>query len=144
MFSSDEEGMPECQIGSSLIRRFKGRIFVMPTLMEQPSAVTLTPHQWQKHVAFSICCDQPVRLVRRPEGIKLLLANGKHRPLKKWLQECQIPYWWREHLPYLFVDDELVAIGNLWQHPNWQGKVQWRDHGVLPWPHECQTSNVTD
>ncbi|TPE52815.1 tRNA lysidine(34) synthetase TilS [Maribrevibacterium harenarium] len=138
MLASEADGMPECQIGQSVIRRFKGRIFVMSTLAEQPSLVTLTPHQWQEQVAFSICCDQSVQLGKRPEGIKLLLANGKHRPLKKWLQERQIPHWWREQLPYLFVNNELVAIGTLWQHPNWQGKVQWRDHGVLPWPYECQ------
>jgi len=68
----------------------------------------------------------------RPQGVVLGFADGKSRKLKKWLNDKQIPSWWREHLPYLYQGDTLVAIGDLWHHPDWHGRVEWHRGSELP------------
>lgn len=42
------------------------------------------------------------------------------RPLKKLLQEYQIPSWQREHLPLFFHQQSLVAVGSLFVCEGWQ------------------------
>lgn len=34
--------------------------------------------------------------------------------LKKLLQEFLVPPWWRERIPLLYLNDELLAVGGLW------------------------------
>lgn len=34
--------------------------------------------------------------------------------LKKLLQEWQVPPWWRDRVPLLYLDGELLAVGDLW------------------------------
>jgi tRNA(Ile)-lysidine synthase len=34
--------------------------------------------------------------------------------LKKLLQERDIPPWWRDRVPLLYLDGELLAVGDLW------------------------------
>ena len=34
--------------------------------------------------------------------------------LKKLLQERQVPPWWRDRVPLLYLGEELLAVGNLW------------------------------
>ena len=34
--------------------------------------------------------------------------------LKKLLQEAGIPPWWRDRVPLLYLDGELLAVGDLW------------------------------
>ncbi|MCB5161662.1 tRNA lysidine(34) synthetase TilS [Marinomonas algarum] len=72
------------------------------------------------------------QLIARPQGISLLMPNGHSRKLKKWLNDWQIPSWWRDHLPYICEEGQLVAIGDIWCHPAWPGKVSWQRKPGLP------------
>ena len=47
------------------------------------------------------------------EEIKPAGRNG-HHSLKKLFQEEGVAPWERDRLPLLFVDDELIAVANLW------------------------------
>ncbi|MEM9253911.1 MAG: tRNA lysidine(34) synthetase TilS [Pseudomonadota bacterium] len=40
-------------------------------------------------------------------------GRSERRALKKLLQEWRVPPWWRERIPLLYVNDELVAIADL-------------------------------
>ncbi len=74
-------------------------------------------------------------LRNRPKGATLLMPNRLHRKLKKWLNDLSIPIWWREHLPYVFIQNELIAIGDLWRHPDHSNvKIEWRKKQRLPFP----------
>jgi len=72
----------------------------------------------------------------KPEAQVLTLSSGHSRKLKKWFNDEQIPVWWRDQLPYLFYQDKLVAIGDIWIDPNWQSLIQikWLPNSVLTWP----------
>jgi len=56
--------------------------------------------------------------------------------LKKLLQEWHVPPWWRDRVPLLYLEDELLAVGDLWlcQSSRWRdakspGEGLW----VLSW-----------
>lgn len=42
------------------------------------------------------------------------LGRGGRQRLKKLLQEAGVPPWWRDRLPLLYLNDELVAVADLW------------------------------
>ncbi len=79
-------------------------------------------------------------LGKRPDGITIKLANGHSRKLKKWLNDQNIPFWWRDHLPYIFYRQQLVAIGSLWVSPEFKDLIEitWTPNGLLPWPRGCE------
>ena len=54
--------------------------------------------------------------VRFREGGETLQPVGHefHHKLKKLLQEAEILPWWRERLPLVYADQQLVAVGDLW------------------------------
>ena len=69
----------------------------------------------------------------RSGGERVRAAGRPTKPLKKLLQEAQVPPWLRLRLPLLHVGDELVAapgvfIGEGWQaqaeEPGWE--IRWR------------------
>ncbi|UAA39722.1 tRNA lysidine(34) synthetase TilS [Paraneptunicella aestuarii] len=49
-------------------------------------------------------------------GIRFKLRHhSMSKPLKQWFkEEWKLPPWERERLPLLFVDEQLVAVGNRW------------------------------
>ena len=51
---------------------------------------------------------------------------------KTLLQEWQVPPWWRDRLPLLYLGDELLAVGDLAQceSSRWRAAVQ---PGELLW-----------
>ncbi|WCN12544.1 tRNA lysidine(34) synthetase TilS [Marinomonas mediterranea] len=107
------------------------RLYVLP-LDRAPLLGELTPNEWF-NCAFGrikVTCalergESPLELRERPKGQVLELKNGLHRPLKKWLHDQKIPTWWRDHLPYIYQEGTLVAIGDLWCHPDWNGALIW-------------------
>ncbi len=51
----------------------------------------------------------------RSGGEKIALPNRQgHHSLKKLFQEAKIPPWDREQIPLIYLDDNLVAIADLW------------------------------
>lgn len=135
MFFSPQDKQPEYRGRDYRLVRFKGVMYVLP--QEQVvSEQTITAGNWLERSFDRIYCDQVAVVKSRPDNTVICLSSGKHRPLKKWLQDQQVPSWWRDQLPYLFVNDELVAIGDLWQHPQWFGQVIWKRNDLLPWPRE--------
>ncbi len=56
---------------------------------------------------------QSVMSVRqRPVGERLRLAkNRPSRDLKSHFQSCKIPFWLREQLPYIYIDERLFFVG---------------------------------
>jgi tRNA(Ile)-lysidine synthase len=41
-------------------------------------------------------------------------GDGMHRKLKKLLQSAAILPWWRDRLPLIYAQGQLVAVGDLW------------------------------
>jgi tRNA(Ile)-lysidine synthase len=42
------------------------------------------------------------------------VGRGGSNSLKKLLQERDIPPWWRARVPLLYLEDELLCVGDLW------------------------------
>lgn len=57
--------------------------------------------------------------------------------LKKLLQEFGLEPWWRESVPLFFIDEQLVAVGDLWVCEGWQAgseieglKIIWQTNSL--------------
>ncbi len=64
--------------------------------------------------------------------------RAHRRDLKKLLQEAGVLPWMRGHIPLIYLDDQLLAAGDLWlnaDHPavaiHGGTALQWRDHAAL-------------
>ena len=136
MLASSTDKQPKYDSPAGRLMRHQGILYCLPE--EQAVQYGSLPVGQSYQRAFdqlTLLSDHNVVLKPRPLGAKLLLSNGQHRELKKWLNDLQVPVWWREHLPYLFIQDELVAIGNLWCHPDYLNlRVTWQTDLSLPLP----------
>jgi len=47
------------------------------------------------------------------------LGRGRSTSLKKLLLEYQLPPWLRDRVPLFYVEDQLVAVGDLWVCEGW-------------------------
>lgn len=62
-----------------------------------------------------------LRIGYRQGGERCRPAGKKgSRPLKKVLQEYDIPHWERPHLPLFYHEEELVGVGNIFVCDGWQ------------------------
>jgi tRNA(Ile)-lysidine synthase len=59
-----------------------------------------------------------VRYRRGGERCKPIGRNHSNS-LKKLLQEYQLPPWLRDRVPLLYVEDQLIAVGDLWICEGW-------------------------
>ena len=57
--------------------------------------------------------------------------------LKKLLQEYGLEPWWRERVPLFYIDEQLVAVGDLWVCEGWQAgpeieglKILWQTNSL--------------
>lgn len=135
MFSSAEDKQPACILTNLRLQRHQNTVYVLP--IEQEVAVgVLTVGESMVRPFDEVCVHATgCELKPRPQGIDLLMPNGKTRKLKKWLNDQQVPSWWREHLPYIYQGNELIAIGTLWQHPEYDSiQVVWTVNERLPFP----------
>ena len=117
------------------LQRYQSRIFLLPEFIDEPElanlpmAAALTPGE-----SISIAGVGEVAVVAAQGGTGLRLQAGDklelrwrrggercrplgrpyHQRLKKLFQEFAVPPWWRERVPLLYLDDELLAVGDLW------------------------------
>ncbi|AEF55644.1 tRNA lysidine(34) synthetase TilS [Marinomonas posidonica] len=136
MFAGGEDKQPEFVFADGRLMRHQNALYVLPS--ECPveyGPLVIGQVKARRFDQLRLIQGEGVELKARPLGAKLLLSNGQTRSLKKWFNDHQIPVWWREHLPYLFIQDELVAIASLWRHPDY-GHLQfeWRPSASLPFP----------
>ena len=59
--------------------------------------------------------DKKLVVSYRRGGERIRPAAGKHhRSLKKLLQEKRVPPWYRDRIPLLYLNDDLVAVAGFW------------------------------
>lgn len=126
------DAQPEVRWGMWAVSRYKGMLYVYPVLPEldahwehvlqldqiQEGCVVpliegngflrVTPRMGAG-LAVKYCQESlTLRLKRGGEICKP--AGRSTRPLKKCLQESNLPRWWRSRQPILYVGDRLVAL----------------------------------
>ncbi|TBR43462.1 tRNA lysidine(34) synthetase TilS [Marinomonas agarivorans] len=145
---SNNDKQPELDVaGDKHLMRYQNRLYVLP----KTTAPTLGPisansridRQWdsiQLIINTATQCDpKNFALIAKPKDCTLTLSNGHSRKLKKWLNDLKVPVWWREQLPYITYQEQLVAIGSLWLSPTVQNRltVEWQPNQKLPWPFDA-------
>jgi tRNA(Ile)-lysidine synthase len=123
-----EDAMPCVAWAGAEVRRYRDRLHLLPPLAPIPEAdrtawevahpLTLpglgtlraTPARGQ---GFKV--SGRVEIGFRAGGERCRPAGrGHHHPLKKLLQEADLPPWERDRLPLVFVDSRLAAVADLW------------------------------
>lgn len=146
MMMGEQDKQPEFVLPSARIRRHHDVMYVLPA--DEPVILApLLEGEWLRRAFDQIRItglgkSRFCKLLARPQGGELLMDNGQHRKLKKWLNDLSIPNWWRDHLPYIFISDatgekKLVAIGSLWRHPEYADlNIEWQMDTRLPFPND--------
>ncbi len=69
--------------------------------------------------------DRPMHIAPRRGGEKIQLhANASRRPLRLLFQEYGVPPWMRDRLPYLWQDQTLLAVGDLFLDAGFAARLQ--------------------
>ena len=125
---------PRLECSSYVLQRYQSRIYLLPDFPEPESCspalelyalipgeecdiagvgqVSLVPLEGE---GLSLHADDKLELRWRRTGER---CRPRGRPynqrLKKLFQEFSVPPWWRERVPLLYLQDELLAVGGLW------------------------------
>ena len=117
------------------LRRFAGHIHLVLPAQE---ALPAGPVMWHTAAPLHLPGAGTVSLEETASDGFLLPANGmleirfrqggesakpagrKTRPLKKILQDYQVPPWLRDSIPLFYRDDELLAVGDLFVTEHWR------------------------
>lgn len=68
-----------------------------------------------KGLNAALCRSQPVTIRYRQGGERCRPVGDDHtRSVKKLFQECGIPPWQRDRIPFIYVGDQLAAVADLW------------------------------
>jgi tRNA(Ile)-lysidine synthase len=121
-----------------VIRRFAERIYLVldaaapdpaPTMwtvqqpLELPGLGTLLMVETTED-GFLAPPDGTLEVRFRQGGETAKPAGRKTRPLKKILQDYQVPPWLREKIPLFYRDGELLAVGDLFVTDHWHVRNQ--------------------
>ena len=141
-----EHNSPRVSLASYEIRRFDGRLFLLPALGAPPTPTTErvwdgnTPLALPGEAGYlaldSAAESDPVELVVtfRRGGERLARSDGCHQRLKQFCQVRRIPPWIRERLPLIYHGRKLVAVADYWLAPDLPGTLSRRLAG-LRWVH---------
>ncbi|WP_372987620.1 tRNA lysidine(34) synthetase TilS [Marinobacter sp.] len=131
-----EDGEPELLGSGFAIRRFRGRLYLVPDQPEpEMASAELLPGEllcwggWRIRL-LPVGGQKPplpaIRVSTRQGGERFRpVPEGPGKRVKKWLQEQGIPPWERPRIPLVFsLDSEgetLIAIGDLWCSGQYSG-----------------------
>lgn len=138
MIHAREDAEPELRGAGFVIRRFRGRLYLVS---EQPepeiASETLVPGQPLCRGGWRIRLLPAEGQKHRPPAIRVSTRQGGERfhpapegpgkLVKKWFQEQGVPPWERPRIPLVFrLDGEgetLIAIGDLWCSGQYSGSA---------------------
>ena len=123
------DGQVEWRCGQWVVRNWRGVVFLDHEPLEAAPIMDCTPWQAEKPVSWaswrivsrqvegqgiagSLLAGAAV-FRRRQGGERLGLPGRPHRPLKKLLQEADVPPWQRQGLPLLWIGARLAWVPGL-------------------------------
>jgi tRNA(Ile)-lysidine synthase len=156
LMSAKPDRQPIVGWGQVQIRRYRDRLFFLDFNPSAVGEVFPCRYEWDGHAAIDM---GPVRgrlslipdragTITIPEGTDALVVKFRHggeriktvnqrhhQSLKKLFQQHGILPWMRRHVPLLYVQDRLFAVGDLWistEAAGGQGKpgyrIVWENH----------------
>ena len=131
LHEAGEQSRPVLQCSAFTLQRYRDAVYLLPGFDGHsvcqpfwlgPGEVYELPGSGQlalEKVAMtglSLAPDERLRVSWRQGGERCRPRGrpGGSTSLKKLLQERAVPPWWRDRLPLLYLDDELLAVGGLW------------------------------
>jgi tRNA(Ile)-lysidine synthase len=129
---------PRLQCSAFTLQRFRDAVYL---LEEPPVGVACDPFGMGPGEAYEVpgvgqlgleAAAEKGLLLGADETLEVAWRQGGERckprgragsnSLKKLLQEYDVPPWWRDRVPLLYLDGELLAVGDLWlcQSSRWR------------------------
>lgn len=121
---------PSLQCSAYTLQRYREAIYLLPDAAGQgaiepfllgPGEVYQLPGAGQlgleeaATIGLSLAPDERLRVSWRQGGERCRpRGRAGSASLKKLLQERGVPPWWRDRLPLLYLDGELLAVAGLW------------------------------
>ena len=157
VIESRVDASPKVICGDSEYRRYDGRLYMLDSnklvsqLVEQPLDLSLQDRDAINLGGGMQLVTEPTlgEGLRIPENKAFRIANrqgGEHchpvgrsrsNSLKKCLQEFGLEPWWRDRVPLILLDQQIVAVADLWicegcqVKPEEVGiKFQWHDNSL--------------
>jgi tRNA(Ile)-lysidine synthase len=112
------------------LQRYREAVYLLPDSREFaiPPAITLGPGETCAVAGvgalsivpapangFAIAPGERLNIRWRTGGERCRPQGRRHgRSLKKLFQERQIPPWWRQRLPLVYLGEELLAVADVW------------------------------
>ncbi len=130
---------PELIFNKNKLFRWRGQIYALRQLADPQHAshsIELQPNRKvpldHGHLLLTSDTTETLNvIIKHQQGFESIQTDLKRPPrsLKKLFQENQIPPWIRQIIPYIYVDDKLVAVGSQFishsfQHYLKQNKTQ--------------------
>ena len=120
---SGEDRLPCVRFGDSELRRYRDLLYALRPLPAVPvnwetqwdgSGTLALPVGGQLELAPPQKFEPPLVVRYRRGGERIRPAGSAHtRELRLLLQEAGMPPWLRGHIPLVFRDGELIAVGDL-------------------------------
>lgn len=123
------DGSPRLDCGSYALQRYRGTVYLEPEPIALPSGVPvyLAPGEslavpgvgtlsLEQSPADALRLSPGERLcVRWRQGGERCRLPGRtgSRSLKALMQEWGVPPWWRNRIPLVCIDDEVLTVGDL-------------------------------
>jgi tRNA(Ile)-lysidine synthase len=145
----DDDSKPRLECGSYTLQRYREGVYRLPDITAPVPArsielvpvagckvpgVGIVSLQRTECDGFSLVPGEQLSLGWRQGGERCRLpGRSGSRSLKTLLQELQIPPWWRDRVPLIFLDEELLAVADLascestrWRGTPQEGEILWR------------------
>jgi tRNA(Ile)-lysidine synthase len=152
---------PRLVCGGACLQRYRDAVYLLPNIITPPPAVP-------RDLAPGTSCAVPgvgTVSLQRTAGDGLRLVPGDRltiswrqggercrlpgrrgsRSLKNLLQEWNVPPWWRDRVPLLYLEGELLAVGGLaqcvssrWRAVAQEGEQLWN----MNWERPVYTGSV--
>ncbi|WOX40356.1 tRNA lysidine(34) synthetase TilS [Serratia marcescens] len=122
---SREDAEPQLQLGAYQIRRFRGRLHLLPPLaalrgvhlLWRPDEPLTLPDGLGQLVAGEGDLALRAPLLSQQISIRFggvqgavrIVGRAHSRPIKKLWQELGIPPWQRDRIPLIYYDEQLIA-----------------------------------
>ncbi len=146
-FEAEEGATPLLAWGDCELRRFGGRLYLLPRLSPpggtsqlwnsaQPLVMADGSRLSATSAGSGLRANCSYHLGYRQGGERCQPHNRQHsQTLKKLLQEYRLEPWLRDRVPLIYAGDELAAVGDLWvcrgfytdHEPAWQVEWGWTE-----------------
>ena len=154
-----EESSPRLHCGNYGLQRYGDAVYQLPAPWKEPPLDRLTLSPGSSHAVDGVGMlslipassdgivmaeDETLDVVWRRGGERCRPQGRAHsQSLKKLYQAKAVPTWWRERIPLLFMDGEMLAVGDLWfcestrlarpgEHGATLWQLQWKRNTFTP------------